>query len=156
MARRKDSPQKAAMRETMRDYLKNNDISIKDTGVGMSEEFIKHKLFVPFVQEENSARSKYTGTGLGMPIVKQLVEKTGGTISVESKPEEGSCFKVVIPFKIDNSRKTEPISDDEGVNADISGFHILLVEDNELNMEIAEFMLEDCAKKEYRFLGNIL
>ncbi len=156
MARRKDSPQKAAMREMMRDYLKNNDISIKDTGVGMSEEFIKHKLFVPFVQEENSARSKYTGTGLGMPIVKQLVEKTGGTISVESKPEEGSCFKVVIPFKIDNSRKTEPISDDEGVNADISGFHILLVEDNELNMEIAEFMLEDCAKKEYRFLGNIL
>ncbi len=156
MARRKDGPQKAAMRETMRDYLKNNDISIKDTGVGMSEEFIKHKLFVPFVQEENSARSKYTGTGLGMPIVKQLVEKTGGTISVESKPEEGSCFKVVIPFKIDNSRKTEPISDDEGVNADISGFHILLVEDNELNMEIAEFMLEDCAKKEYRFLGNIL
>ena len=156
MARRKDSPQKAAMRKMMRDYLKNNDISIKDTGVGMSEEFIKHKLFVPFVQEENSARSKYTGTGLGMPIVKQLVEKTGGTISVESKPEEGSCFKVVIPFKIDNSRKTEPISDDEGVNADISGFHILLVEDNELNMEIAEFMLEDCAKKEYRFLGNIL
>ena len=62
----------------------------------------------------------------------------------------------MIPFKIDNSRKTEPISDDEGVNADISGFHILLVEDNELNMEIAEFMLEDCAKKEYRFLGNIL
>ena len=54
----------------------------------------------------------------------------------------------MIPFKIDNSRKTEPISDDEGVNADISGFHILLVEDNELNMEIAEFMLEDCAKKE--------
>ena len=156
MARRKDSPQKAAMREMMRDYLKNNDISIKDTGVGMSEELIKHKLFVPFVQEKNSARSKYTGTGLGMPIVKQLVEKTGGTISVESKPEEGSCFKVVIPFKIDNSRKTEPISDDEGVNADISGFHILLVEDNELNMEIAEFMLEDCAKKEYRFLGNIL
>ena len=156
MARRKDSPQKAAMRKMMRDYLKNNDISIKDTGVGMSEEFIKHKLFVPFVQEENSARSKYTGTGLGMPIVKQLVEKMGGTISVESKPEEGSCFKVVIPFKIDNSRKTEPISDDEGVNADISGFHILLVEDNELNMEIAEFMLEDCAKKEYRFLGNIL
>ena len=51
MARRKDSPQKAAMREMMRDYLKNNDISIKDTGVGMSEEFIKHKLFVPFVQE---------------------------------------------------------------------------------------------------------
>ena len=148
MARRKDSPQKAAMRKMMRDYLKNNDISIKDTGVGMSEEFIKHKLFVPFVQEENSARSKYTGTGLGMPIVKQLVEKTGGTISVESKPEEGSCFKVVIPFKIDNSRKTEPISDDEGVNADISGFHILLVEDNELNIEIAEFMLEDCAKKE--------
>ena len=117
---------------------------IRDTGVGMSEEFIKHKLFVPFVQEENSARSKYTGTGLGMPIVKQLVEKMGGTISVESKLGAGSCFKVVIPFTIDNSRKTEPTVVDEDTNADISGLHVLLVEDNELNMEIAEFMLEDC------------
>ena len=120
------------------------EFEIQDTGVGMSEEFVKNKLFVPFVQEENAARSKYTGTGLGMPIVKQLVEKMGGTISVESKLGEGSRFKVVIPFKIDNSRKPEAAVIDEDTNADISGLHVLLVEDNELNMEIAEFMLEDC------------
>ena len=125
------------------DYI-TCEFKIQDTGIGMSEEFIKNKLFVPFVQAENSARSKYTGTGLGMPIVKQLVEKMGGTISVESKLGEGSCFKVVIPFKLDNSRNHESTVIDEKANADISGLHLLLVEDNELNMEIAEFMLEDC------------
>ena len=94
MARRKDSPQKAAMREMMRDYLKNNDISIKDTGVGMSEEFIKHKLFVPFVQEENSARSKYTGTGLGMPIVKQLVEKRVEPFLLKANRKRAAVLKL--------------------------------------------------------------
>lgn len=114
---------------------------IKDTGIGMSEEFIKNELFTPFVQADNSARSKYTGTGLGMSIVKQLVEKMGGTIAVESKLEEGSCFTVVLPFKIDKDAKPE--EEKEDVIADISGIRILLVEDNELNIEIAEFMLKD-------------
>lgn len=97
--------------------------------------------FTPFVQADNSARSKYTGTGLGMSIVKQLVEKMGGTIAVESKLGEGSCFTVVLPFKIDKDAKPE--EEKEDVIADISGIRILLVEDNELNIEIAEFMLKD-------------
>lgn len=118
------------------------EFKIKDTGVGMSEEFIKNELFTPFVQADNSARSNYVGTGLGMPIVKQLVEKMGGTITVESKLGEGSSFTVVIPFKIDTEAKPEKT--EESPDADISGLRILLVEDNELNMEIAEFMLSDC------------
>ena len=121
------------------------EFAIKDTGIGMSEEFIKNELFTPFVQADNSARSKYNGTGLGMPIVKQLVEKMGGTITVESKLGEGSCFTVVIPFKIDTDAKPE--EEKEEIPADISGFQILLVEDNELNTEIAEFMLTDSGAK---------
>ena len=117
------------------------EFRIRDTGIGMSEEFVKKELFTPFVQADHSGRSKYTGTGLGMPIVKQLVEKLGGTITVESKLGEGSCFTVVLPFEIDIH--AEPAEEKEAVSADISGLHLLLVEDNALNMEIAEFMLAD-------------
>ena len=120
------------------------EFKIRDTGIGMSEEFIKNKLFTPFVQADNSARSKYSGTGLGMPIVKQLVEKMGGTITVESKLGEGSCFTVVLPFEIDTNARPE---EKEDFNADISGVRILLVEDNELNVEIAEFMLTENGAK---------
>ena len=118
---------------------------IRDTGVGMSEEFIEKELFTPFVQADHSARSKYNGTGLGMSIVKQLVEKMGGTITVKSKLGEGSCFTVVLPFKIDTDAKPE--QKDIPANTDIAGLRILLVEDNELNMEIAEFMLTDSGAK---------
>ena len=116
------------------------EFKIRDNGIGMSEEFIKNELFTPFVQADNSARSDYSGTGLGMPIVKQLVEKMGGTITVESKLGEGSCFTVVLPFKIDTNARPE---EKEDFHADISGIRILLVEDNELNAEIAEFMLTE-------------
>ena len=120
------------------------EFKIKDNGIGMSEEFIKNELFTPFVQADNSPRSDYNGTGLGMPIVKQLVEKMGGTITVESKLGEGSCFTVILPFKIDTNARPE---EKEDFNADISGVRILLVEDNELNAEIAEFMLTENGAK---------
>ena len=120
------------------------EFKIKDNGIGMSEEFIKNELFTPFVQADNSPRSDYNGTGLGMPIVKQLVEKMGGTITVESKLGEGSCFTVVLPFEIDTNARPE---EKEDFNADISGVRILLVEDNELNAEIAEFMLTENGAK---------
>ena len=120
------------------------EFKIKDNGIGMSEEFIKNELFTPFVQADNSPRSDYNGTGLGMPIVKQLVEKMGGTITVESKLGEGSCFTVILPFKIDTNARLE---EKEDFNADISGVRILLVEDNELNVEIAEFMLTENGAK---------
>ena len=97
-------------------------------------------MFTPFVQADNSPRSDYNGTGLGMPIVKQLVEKMGGTITVESKLGEGSCFTVVIPFEIDTNAKPDGKKD---FNEDISGIRVLLAEDNELNAEIAEFMLTE-------------
>ena len=120
------------------------EFKIRDNGIGMSEEFIKNELFTPFVQADNSARSDYNGTGLGMPIVKQLIEKMGGTITVESKLGEGSCFTVVLPFKIDTNARPE---EKEDYNADISGIRVLLVEDNELNAEIAEFMLTENGAK---------
>lgn len=110
----------------------------------MSEEFIKNELFTPFVQADNSPRSDYNGTGLGMPIVKQLVEKMGGTITVESKLGEGSCFTVILPFKIDTNARPE---EKEDFDADISDIRVLLVEDNELNVEIAEFMLTENGAK---------
>ena len=120
------------------------EFKIRDNGIGMSEEFIKNELFTPFVQADNSVRSNYSGTGLGMPIVKQLVEKMGGTITVESKLGEGSCFTVVLPFIIDTNARPE---EKEDFNADISGIRVLLVEDNELNAEIAEFMLTENGAK---------
>ena len=120
------------------------EFKIRDNGIGMSEEFIKNELFTPFVQADNSVRSNYSGTGLGMPIVKQLVEKMGGTITVESKLGEGSCFTVVLPFIIDTNARPE---EKEDFNADISGIRVLLVEDNKLNAEIAEFMLTENGAK---------
>ena len=120
------------------------EFKIRDNGIGMSEEFIKNELFTPFVQADNSPRSDYNGTGLGMPIVKQLVEKMGGTITVESKLGEGSCFTVILPFKIDTNARPE---EKEDFDADISDIRVLLVEDNELNVEIAEFMLTENGAK---------
>ena len=120
------------------------EFKIRDNGIGMSEEFIKNELFTPFVQADNSPRSDYNGTGLGMPIVKQLVEKMGGTITVESKLGEGSCFTVILPFKIDTNARSE---EKEDFDADISDIRVLLVEDNELNVEIAEFMLTENGAK---------
>ena len=94
----------------------------------MSEEFIKNELFTPFVQADNSPRSDYNGTGLGMPIVKQLVEKMGGTITVESKLGEGSCFTVILPFKIDTNARPE---EKEDFNADtVSYTHLALMDRN--------------------------
>lgn len=114
---------------------------ITDTGIGMSEEFLEH-IFEPFAQEKSDARSVYQGTGLGMAIVKSLVDKMNGTITVSSKEGEGSTFVVRIPFEIASSAG-EITADKEKSNADISGIKILLAEDNELNAEIAQTLLSD-------------
>lgn len=115
--------------------------TVTDTGIGMSEEFLDH-IFEPFVQEKTDARSVYQGTGLGMAIVKSLVDKMNGTISVTSKEGEGSTFVIRIPFEI--ASKVEEITDDrEKSSNDISGIKILLAEDNELNAEIAQTLLVD-------------
>ena len=113
----------------------------RDTGIGMAEEFQKC-VFEPFAQEHAGSRTKFAGTGLGMPIAKNLVEKMGGTITFESKEGVGTTFVIRVPFKIDlDADKREEQKDVS--EKSIKGLHILLAEDNELNMEIAEFMLQN-------------
>ena len=113
----------------------------RDTGIGMTKDFQKH-LFEPFAQEHTGSRTRFSGTGLGMPITKKLIEKMGGTITFESKKGEGTTFVIRIPFKIDQNadkdKKQKNIAEKS-----IKDLEILLVEDNELNMEIAEFILQN-------------
>ena len=114
----------------------------RDTGVGMADEFQKH-IFEPFAQEHAGSRTKFAGTGLGMPITKKLVEKMGGTITFESKKGIGTTFVIRVPFKIDMDSDKGKEQTDVSDEKSIKGLHILLTEDNELNMEIAEFMLQN-------------
>lgn len=119
------------------------EFKIVDTGIGMSEEFIKEQLFKPFTQEKNDARTLYRGTGLGMSIVKALLDKMGGSIEVESQLGEGSTFTFRLPFKVDeNAIETQKEEQSSGEQK-LEGKQILLVEDNEINMEIAEFYLKE-------------
>ena len=113
----------------------------RDTGVGMTEEFQKC-VFEPFAQEHTGSRAKFTGTGLGLSISRKLVEKMGGTITFESEKGVGTTFVIRVPFKIDlDADKREEQKDVS--EKSIKGLHILLAEDNELNMEIAEFVLQN-------------
>jgi CheY-like chemotaxis protein len=111
----------------------------EDNGMGMSEEFQEH-IFEAFSQEDGGSRTNYNGTGLGMSITQQFVELMGGTITVRSRLSEGSCFTVDIPFTYIEEEKKE---EEPQVNKSLKGLRVLLVEDNELNMEVAEFLLED-------------
>ena len=118
----------------------------KDTGIGMSESFQK-KIYEPFAQEKVGARTVYGGTGLGMPITKSLVEKMGGMISFESEQDVGTTFDIEIPFQIDHNKQCEEHKKKEVKETSIKGVNVLLAEDNELNMEIAEFVLESAGAK---------
>ena len=113
----------------------------RDTGIGMTDEFQKH-IFEPFAQEHTGSRTKFAGTGLGMPITKKLVEKMGGTITFESEKSVGTTFVIRVPFKLDPDADKREEQKDVSEKS-IKGLHILLVEDNELNMEIAEFVLQN-------------
>ena len=113
----------------------------RDTGIGMTEEFQKY-IFEPFAQEHTGSRTKFAGTGLGMAISRKLVEKMGGTITFESEKGVGTTFVIRVPFKIDpDADKREEQTD--ASEKSIKGLHILLAEDNELNMEITEFVLQN-------------
>ena len=117
------------------------DVTIKDTGIGMSGDFLKN-IFQPFVQADQGARSQYKGTGLGMAIVKELIDRMGGTIQIDSVENQGTSIHVVIPFEI----AEEPVAVQEISELPkekLSGCRILLAEDNELNREIAVFLLKD-------------
>ena len=114
---------------------------ITDTGIGMSQEFLE-RIFDPFSQERTDARSVYHGTGLGMAIVKGLVEQMNGTIEISSEEGVGSTFVITLPFEV--MENTGPVlQPKEGNEATIHGLRLLLAEDNELNAEIAQMLLED-------------
>ena len=114
---------------------------VQDSGVGMSEDYLQH-LFEPFSRENRDAGTTYQGTGLGMAIVKELIELMGGTIEVERELGVGTTSTVKIPFELyfDEIQIGENV-DEEKIN--FNGAHFLVVEDNELNMEIIRFMLEE-------------
>lgn len=113
---------------------------IRDTGIGMSQEFIQH-IFEPFSQEKKGARTTYQGTGLGMSIVKKLLEQMGGNIAVTSEEGKGSNFLITLPLDIAPAPQQEVEKVEECY--DIQGIRILLAEDNALNAEIAKTLLED-------------
>lgn len=116
--------------------------TIADTGIGMSSEFAEH-LFEPFSQEKVDARSVYHGTGLGMSIVKALVDKMNGTITVESELGVGSKFTVTLSFEIAEQKELDSGEISGSVEVSIKDTKIMLVEDNELNMEIATELLKE-------------
>ena len=117
--------------------------TIADTGIGMSKDFQAH-MFDNFTQENTDARTQYNGTGLGLAISKKYVDLLGGTITVDSKKNIGTTFTIEIPMTLTT---TKPLNSEVPANSDISGLHILLVEDNELNAEIAQTLLETAGAK---------
>lgn len=123
------------------------EFRIVDSGIGMSREFIENELFKPFTQEENDARTQYRGTGLGMSIVKALIDRLGGTIKVESTLGEGTDITYQLPLKIDKNASEQSESQNCAGVKNLEGMKILLVEDNEINMEIAEFYLTELGAK---------
>lgn len=115
--------------------------SVSDTGIGMTPKFLKH-IYEPFAQEGDDARSKFQGTGMGMPIVKSLVELMGGTIEISSEVGVGSTFNVQIPLDIDKNPQAREDASRQANSCSLAGMNVLLAEDNELNAEIAQALLE--------------
>ena len=115
---------------------------IEDTGIGIGEDFKEH-IFEPFTQEHQDARTNYSGAGLGMSIVKRLVDQLEGTVAVDSRTGKGSVVQIALPLRVDRARESRSEEADREERADIAGMHVLLVEDNEINCEIVEFMLRD-------------
>ncbi len=115
---------------------------VEDTGIGIGEEFKKH-IFEPFTQEEQGARTHYKGTGLGMSIVKKLVDQMKGTIEIDSQIGKGSVVQISLPIRVDEVQSAQSMDDGQNWKSNIAGMRVLLVEDNEINCEIVEFMLQD-------------
>ena len=115
---------------------------VKDTGIGIGEDFKKH-IFEPFTQEHQGARTHYSGVGLGMSIVKRLVEQMDGAIEVDSQLGKGSVFRITLPLRTDQAWSAPPVLKEQDARGSIAGMRVLLVEDNEINCEIVEFMLKE-------------
>ena len=129
---------------------------VSDTGIGMSQDYLT-KIFDAFTRERNTTKSKITGSGLGMSIVKRYVELLGGTIDVESEPGKGSTFIVTLKHRIaDESYYVKKHDEGSGTASKIlEGRNILLAEDNDLNAEIAEAILERAGLKTERVEDGI-
>ncbi len=119
---------------------------IEDTGIGIGEEFKKH-IFEPFTQEHQGARTHYNGVGLGMSIVKKLVDQMKGTIEMDSKIGRGSVFWITLPIRVDGAWSEGSVDGEQNMRGNIAGMQVLLVEDNEINCEIVEFMLKEAGAR---------
>ena len=115
---------------------------IEDTGIGIGEEFKEH-IFEPFTQENQSARTHYNGAGLGMSVVKKLVDRMKGSVEVESHPGRGSVVRIILPIRVDAAWDGHPEDGEQDETGSIAGMRVLLVEDNEINCEIVEYILKD-------------
>ena len=118
---------------------------VEDTGIGIGEEFKEH-IFEPFTQEHQDARTDYNGVGLGMSIVKKLVDQLRGTVTVDSRLGRGSVVEIVLPIRVDESWREHPPAESEEPRdgqGSVAGMRVLLVEDNQINCEIVEYILQD-------------
>ena len=118
---------------------------VEDTGIGIGGEFKEH-IFEPFTQEHQDARTNYNGVGLGMSIVKKLVDQLRGTVTVDSRLGRGSVVEIVLPIRVDESWREHPPAEPEEPRdgqGSVAGMRVLLVEDNQINCEIVEYILQD-------------
>ena len=115
---------------------------IEDTGIGIGGDFKEH-IFEPFTQEHQDARTNYNGVGLGMSIVKKLVDEMKGTVEIDSWVGKGSIVRITLPVRVDEAWNGQPIEDTREAPENIAGMRVLLVEDNEINCEIVEYILRD-------------
>lgn len=124
------------------DEIANYRFVISDTGIGIGEDFKAH-IFEPFAQEHQGARTDYNGVGLGMSIVKKLVDQMKGSVEIDSCVGKGSVVRITLPIRVDEIQSGQPVDDSWNVPDNIAGMRVLLVEDNEINCEIVEYILMD-------------
>ncbi len=124
------------------DGVANYRFVVEDTGIGIGADFKEH-IFEPFTQEHQDARTNYNGVGLGMSIVKKLVDQMKGDIEVDSQIGKGSIIKIMLPIRVDGEWHAQPVDEEQNLRGNIAGMRVLLVEDNEINCEIVEFMLQE-------------
>ncbi len=116
--------------------------TVEDTGVGIGEDFKEH-IFEPFTQEDQGARTHYNGAGLGMSIVKKLVDQMEGTVEIDSRVGRGSVVQILLSVRVDEAWSGQPEDGDRDAQSDVAGMRVLLVEDNEINCEIVEYILRE-------------
>lgn len=129
-----------------RDGVADFRFMVEDTGIGIGDDFKQH-IFEPFTQEHPDAGTHYNGVGLGMSIVKKLVDQMKGSIEVDSQVGKGSVIRFTLPIRVDETWCKQPADEEQDAMDDIAGMHVLFVEDNEINCEIMEFMLEGAGAK---------